>query len=150
MSTVTNCSTCLQCPCFQSGFSGCARSQSGRRLRIGGNRSKLSGGGGEVVAHSSVHAFHGLFPAGSPCKKLMTMFHKKTATASPMTTAPIVESDSDAPSRKIWIRKYSARHAHQTKEMLHRKRHVETDQHQPEMHFPKSLESIRPLIFGNQ
>src|SRR5713226_9235996 len=51
---------------FQSGSSGCLRSQSGRRLWTTGIAAKSYSGGGEVVDHSSVHASHGSFPAGSP------------------------------------------------------------------------------------
>src|SRR6185312_10022650 len=51
---------------FQSGSSGCFRSQRGRRLWTVGIVSKLYAGGGEVVAHSSVQASHGLSPAGLP------------------------------------------------------------------------------------
>src|SRR5204862_4756306 len=42
------------------------RSNSGRSERISGRWSKLYGGGGEVVAHSSVFASHGSSPAGWP------------------------------------------------------------------------------------
>ena len=51
---------------FQSGSSGCFRSHSGRRLRTVGICSKLYGGGGDVVDHSNVQAFHGSSPAGWP------------------------------------------------------------------------------------
>src|SRR5213083_292324 len=43
-----------------------ARSHRGRALVIGGRVTKLYAGGGDDVAHSSVHAFHGLSPAGIP------------------------------------------------------------------------------------
>src|SRR4051794_35540934 len=51
---------------FQSGSSGCFKSHRGRRLWTVGMVSKLYAGGGEVVAHSSVQAPHGLSPAGRP------------------------------------------------------------------------------------
>src|ERR1700682_15487 len=61
---------------FQSGSSGCLRSQSGRRLLTTGILAKLYSGGGEVVDHSSVQASQGSLPAGSPltsdCSKLKT------------------------------------------------------------------------------
>src|SRR5437870_1636461 len=62
---------------FQSGSSGCLRSQSGRRLRTVGVVSKLYDGGGEVVAHSSVHASHGSSPAGAPFFRDMSRFQTK-------------------------------------------------------------------------
>src|ERR1700730_11448735 len=52
----------------QSGSSGGFRSHNGRRLWPTGASSKLYGGGGEVVSHSSVHASHGSLPASSPRK----------------------------------------------------------------------------------
>src|ERR1700692_4900898 len=51
---------------FQSGSSGCLRSQSGRRLMTTGILAKLYSGGGEVVDHSSVQASQGSLPADSP------------------------------------------------------------------------------------
>src|SRR5579862_4842861 len=53
-------------PTTGSGRSGFATSHRGRRLRIGGSSLKLCTGGGELVAHSSVQAFHGFSPAGLP------------------------------------------------------------------------------------
>src|SRR5262245_7469045 len=75
-----------------SGRSGFAQSQSGRRLRIGGSASKFSCGGGEVVAHSSVHACHGLSPAGFPRTKLLTKSHTKRMDAAVMKNAPMVDT----------------------------------------------------------
>ena len=51
----------------------CSSSQRGRSLRISGSRVKLPYGGGDVVAHSSVHARHGLSPATSPERRLLMM-----------------------------------------------------------------------------
>src|SRR5206468_11764934 len=79
-------------PTIGSGRSGLAISHNGRRLRIGGSASKFSCGGGEVVAHSSVHAFHGLSPAGFPRIKLVTKFHTRRMDAAVMKNAPIVET----------------------------------------------------------
>src|SRR6266566_5451617 len=42
------------------------RSRTGMKLRTGGTRSKLYGGGGEVVAHSRVLPCQGSLPAISP------------------------------------------------------------------------------------
>src|SRR6266699_7190872 len=79
-------------PTTGSGRSGLAISHSGRRLRIGGRASKFSCGGGEVVAHSSVHAFHGLSPAGFPRTRLFTKSHTKRMEAAVMKNAPIVDT----------------------------------------------------------
>src|SRR5258706_14927176 len=68
-----------------------SRSQSGRRPRTGGTFSKLCGDGGDVVAHSSVHASHGLSPAFSPRLRLQRMLPTKTSTDSAMTNAPTVD-----------------------------------------------------------
>src|SRR5215467_7848670 len=53
---------------FQSGSSGCFKSQSGRRLLTVGITAKLYAGGGELVVHSSVQASQGSFPAILPLK----------------------------------------------------------------------------------
>src|SRR2546428_14135599 len=48
------------------------------KLRAGGTRSKLSGGGGEVVAHSRVLPRHGSLPAISPWPQLWTTLIRST------------------------------------------------------------------------
>src|SRR5262245_8035683 len=53
---------------FQSGSLGCLMSQRGRRLLTVGISAKLYSGGGELVAHSSVQASQGSFPAGGPLR----------------------------------------------------------------------------------
>src|SRR5262249_13776510 len=63
-----------------SGSSGCFRSHSGRRLETVGTTAKLYGGGGEVVAHSSVQASHGSLPAGPPPPRATTTFTPSGAT----------------------------------------------------------------------
>ena len=50
----------------------CSTSQRGLSLRMSGSREKLPCGGGDVVAHSSVHARQGLSPAISPERALLT------------------------------------------------------------------------------
>src|SRR5437016_477434 len=63
---------------FQSGSSGCLRSQSGRRLRTVGMVAKLYAGGGEFVDHSSVQASHGSISAAFPRKYDQSKFPRKT------------------------------------------------------------------------
>src|SRR5437660_12611213 len=58
------------------------RSRSGMNERTGGTRSKLYGGGGELVAHSSVLPSHGSSPAPSPLPQLTTRLIRKTRTDS--------------------------------------------------------------------
>ena len=70
---------------------GWARSHSGRRPQIGGTRSKLCSGGGDVVAHSRLHAPQGLSPAGAPRRRLRTTSTIQTSTDSASTYEPIVE-----------------------------------------------------------
>src|SRR5690242_18976815 len=53
---------------FQSGSSGCLRSQSGRRLLTDGITAKLYSGRGALVVHSRVQASHGSLPASLPLK----------------------------------------------------------------------------------
>src|SRR6266513_2414579 len=79
-------------PTIGSGRSGLAISHNGRRLRIGGSASKFSCGGGEVVAHSSVHAFQGLSPATLPRKNEVARFQTRISAAALMKKTPVVES----------------------------------------------------------
>src|SRR5436190_1271434 len=79
-------------PTIGSGRSGLAKSHSGRRLRIGGNATKFSCGGGDVVAHSSVHAFQGLSPATLPRKNEVARFQTRISAAALMKKTPVVES----------------------------------------------------------
>src|SRR6266481_1678867 len=79
-------------PTIGSGRSGLARSHNGRRLRIGGNATKFSCGGGDVVAHSRVHAFQGLSPATLPRKNELIRFQTRISAAALMKKTPAVES----------------------------------------------------------
>src|SRR5438270_9371776 len=79
-------------PTTGSGRSGFVISHNGRRLRIGGSAIKFSCGGGEVVAHSSVHASQGLSPASFPLKNEATRFQTKISAAADMKKTPMVES----------------------------------------------------------
>src|SRR5207248_5966445 len=79
-------------PTIGSGRSRLARSHNGRRLRIGGSAIKFSCGGGEVVAHSSVHASQGLSPAILPRKNEVARFQTRMSAAALMKKTPLVES----------------------------------------------------------
>src|SRR5437868_4806421 len=79
-------------PTIGSGRSGLARSHNGRRLRIGGNATKFSCGGGDVVAHSSVHAFQGLSPATLPRKNEVAKFQTRMSAAALIKKTPLVET----------------------------------------------------------
>src|SRR5713101_8080668 len=63
---------------FQSGSSGCFRSQRGRRLMTVGTSPKLYSGGGDEVSHSSVQASHGSSPACSPDSHEISRFSMNT------------------------------------------------------------------------
>src|SRR5207249_9711845 len=68
------------------------KSRSGLALDTYGTRSKLCGGGGEVVYHSSVSASQGSFPARRPFCEVTTTFERKTKIPTPMIPEPIVEA----------------------------------------------------------
>src|SRR5262249_33532144 len=74
---------------FQSGSSGCLRSQSGRLLRISGTATKLYSAGGEVVAHSRVQASHGSLPAAAPFRSDQMTFQTKHAIAAAWKITPV-------------------------------------------------------------
>src|ERR1700722_7377183 len=79
-------------PTAPSGAAGYATSQSGRRLRMGGSAWKLSGGGGDVVAHSSVHALQGLSPATAPARSERARLTTSTSADAPRMNEPIVDT----------------------------------------------------------
>src|SRR5437899_8205643 len=66
------------------------RSRTGMKLRTGGTRSKLYGGGGEVVAHSRVLPFHGSLPAISPWFQLWTMLVRNKSTENAIRSDEMV------------------------------------------------------------
>src|SRR5262247_4223425 len=76
---------------FQSGSSGCFRSQSGRRLRTIGSVSKLYSGGGEVVVHSSVQASQGSSPASAPRRRETSRLATKQRRPRAWKSAPTEE-----------------------------------------------------------
>src|SRR5258705_11084453 len=77
---------------FQSGSSGCLRSQSGRRLLTDGITAKLYTGGGELVVHSRIHASHGSLPANLPLREDHSRFTRKIKTPTPWKKKPMVTS----------------------------------------------------------
>ena len=58
---------------------------------IGGRRSKLWGGGGELVAHSSVFPSHGSSPAGSPLMNVAITLIRNGMMLTATMKAPTVE-----------------------------------------------------------
>src|SRR5258707_8887378 len=74
---------------FQSGSSGCLRSQSGRRLFTDGSTAKLYAGGGDAVDHSSVHASQGSLPARGPAWYDRARVKRNTSKPAAWNTTPI-------------------------------------------------------------
>src|SRR5579862_5839703 len=71
---------------------------SGLALVIRGNAPvKFSAGGGDAVAHSRVHAFHGLFVARAPDRSARTPFQISNKPPTPITNAPMVSAKFSAP-----------------------------------------------------
>src|ERR671933_412031 len=68
------------------------RSQTGRVLRTIGTTSKLCGGGGEVVAHSSVWPSQGSFSAIAPLRRVRRTLIIKTRMPRAIVNAPSVET----------------------------------------------------------
>src|SRR5215472_5955246 len=77
---------------FQSGSSGCLRSQSGRLLWTVGVIAKLYSGGGEAVDHSRVQASQGSFPAIAPRQYDHRRFATNKSTATPWKRTPMETS----------------------------------------------------------
>src|SRR3954465_5134954 len=65
--------------------------QRGSRLVTKGMRPELWGGGGELVAHSSVPASHGLSPAGAPLRRETITFMRNRTKLAKRTSAPMLE-----------------------------------------------------------
>src|SRR6266550_9120484 len=70
------------------GGTRCAALQRGRRLATVGITSKLCGGGGDGIVHSSVAPPHGSSPAASPLVRERHKFHRNTSTERPIKNAP--------------------------------------------------------------
>src|SRR6476660_8002685 len=105
-------------PTIGSGRSGLAKSHSGRRLRIGGSATKFSCGGGDVVAHSRVHASQGLSPAILPRKNEVAKFQTRMSAAALIKKTPGRDHVHPTPVWEIGIGIDAARHTKQTKKML--------------------------------
>ena len=58
---------------------------------MAGSASKLYGGGGLVVAHSSVLASHGSSPAFGSERSVMKTFHRNGSMLTAIMNAPIVD-----------------------------------------------------------
>src|SRR5947209_6101374 len=59
--------------------------------RTSGTASKLFWGGGELVNHSSVFAFHGSGPAATPVRRLRATLTIVASTPAPRMNEPTVE-----------------------------------------------------------
>ena len=106
------------------------------RCRSAAARLKFCGGGGEVVAHSSVQASHGLSPAAlGRAAGCGTMFQQQHQHAdAPSGTRRSVSSEVQrAPAGQVRVGVDPARHAHQPEDVHREERQVEADHHQPEV-----------------
>ncbi len=123
----------------------------GSAERTSGTTSKLLTGGGELVNHSSVLAFHGSGPAIAPSFRLRATLTIVTSTPAPRMNEPIVEirlysarwptlsysyTRRGIPSRPItcWIRNVTRKPTNISQKLS----------------LPRPSLSIRPVIFGNQ
>src|SRR5438552_12545815 len=70
----------------------CVIDQRGRRLATVGMTSKLCGGGGEGMVHSSVAPPHGSLPATLPRVRVRQTLTRKTAIDTPIRNAPTVDT----------------------------------------------------------
>src|SRR5690606_11183353 len=121
------------------------------RLRTVGIRAKLYGGGGDVVAHSSVYAPHGFSPAGTPRRQLRNRFHAKTRTAAAWMNAPTVSMKLSVPglSSSGYVKMRLGIPSSPTKCMGKNVRFTPMKRSQ-KFHFPSRSSIKRPVIFGNQ
>ena len=121
-------------------FGPCRRSNSGRSERISGRWSKLYGGGGELVAHSSVLPSHGSSPAGLPLRSEMNTFHRSGSMLAAIVNPPIVASEVEVvPARRRGVVGDPPRHARQAQLVHREERQVEADEHQHELDLAQRL-----------
>src|SRR6266851_9677669 len=126
------------------------RSRSGMKLRTGGTRSKLYGGGGEVVAHSRVLAFQGSLPAISPPYQLRMTLMKKRRTEN------AIRNDDTVMIRLVVAHAGLAYVAMRRgipsspSVCMIRKVPLKPTKSVQKFHSPSVRLSRRPVIFGNQ
>ena len=107
---------------------------SGSRLVTSGMRVKFCGGGGEVVAHSSVPAPQGLSPATSPWRALVIEVPDEQREAQRQDHgADRGEEVQAAPAHLGLIGVDAARHALQPEDVHREEGEVEADEGEPEM-----------------
>src|SRR5712692_4506807 len=126
------------------------RSRSGMKLRTGGTRSKLYGGGGEVVAHSRVFARHGSLPATSPWFQLRTMLMRKRSTENAIKNDDAVMIRlvaAHAPLLYVAMRRGMPS---RPSVCMIRKVPLKPMNRVQKFHSPSVLFKSRPVIFGNQ
>ena len=123
----------VSCTYFQSGSSGCFRSQSGRRLRTSGMTSKLYEAGGEVVAHSSVQASQGSSPAIRPFRSERRCSRRRSGSRPPGNATPVVIAGSRFPAAVGRVGVDAPRHPRAGRQVHRAEGQVEADQQQPEM-----------------
>ena len=134
------------------GSSGCFISQSGRRLRTTGIVAKFSGGGGEVVAHSSVKASHGSLAALAFVKPIVLIqFTMKTITPRARVNAPMVEIRfSSSQPRFGAIGVLPSWHAQQAHDVHREERQIQPNEEEPELELAQPFIEQRPENFGYQ
>src|SRR5437588_12632977 len=126
------------------------RSFSGMKLRTGGTRSKLYGGGGDVVAHSSVLPCHGSLPAISPWFQLRTMLIRKISTEIAMRNDEMVMIRLVVAHEALAYVAIRRGMPSRPSVCMMRKVPLKPMKVVQKCHSPSFLSSSLPVIFGNQ
>src|SRR5437762_8818282 len=107
--------------------------------------------GGDVVVHSSVPAYQGLFPAGAPVRLLAQTFHMKTTTDIAISTAPNVSSAFVLPQFMSSGYQYMRRGMPRMPRVcVGQNVRLKPKKNSQKCHFPSRSSNMRPVIFGNQ
>ena len=130
------------------------RSRTGRALSTYGTLSKLCGGGGEVVSHSSVFAEPRVVARARPRRHVCvrsTLKKKKRTPDGHHEGADGRDEVVHLPASALGVRVDAPRHALEPEQVLREERDVDPDEHQPERPLAQGLaRACRPNTFGHQ
>ena len=113
--------------------------------RTSGTTSKLLAGGGEVVNHSSVFAFHGSGPATAPCLRLRTTLMIVTQHAGGEDErADRRDQVVEREVADVVVLVHAPRHPVEADHVLDQERHQEAEEHQVEAQLAQALAQHPP------
>ena len=129
--------------------SACSRSYSGRSLWTTGSDVKLPGGGGELVAHSSVQARHGLSPATSPVRDAAhEVVDEDEQRDGDEVAAQRRDEIERVPAEVGRVGVHAPRHAQEPEDVHGHERRQESQAVQPEVDLAEAVAHAAPEHLG--